>query len=66
MTPKEKAIYLVDKFQVDALLSRYEACKCAKIALDELSELARHIEDYDLADYFDKVLWEVYEIMNNN
>jgi hypothetical protein len=36
MTPKEKAVDLVDKFYNEVLIDNYESKRCALIAVDEI------------------------------
>ena len=48
MTPKEKAIELVDKFTVVGLQQRAEGYQCAIIAVDEILEVtAPCIDKYE-------------------
>jgi hypothetical protein len=53
MTPKEKAIELVDKFSNVPLLDSYEAKECALIAV----EFSREFITGDLTESFDKYLY---------
>jgi hypothetical protein len=49
MTPKEKAIELVDKFSLVGLQQRNEGIACALIAVDEV---------LNVIDNFEMIYWE--------
>jgi hypothetical protein len=66
MTPKEKAIELVDKFRISKAITESYAKQCALIAVDELIESfnsiydasIRNIEKYSGAKYGMKDYWQ--------
>jgi hypothetical protein len=53
MTPKEKAIELVDKFSVVGLQQRNEGVACALIAINEILSIKKEIWDDFHSEYFD-------------
>jgi len=54
MTPKEKAIELVDKFTVVGLQQRAEGYQCALIAVDEIMKVVSIYNDTQAEYYY----WE--------
>ena len=54
MTPKEKAIELVDKFTVVGLQQRAEGYQCAIIAVDEIMKVVSIYNDTQAEYYY----WE--------
>jgi hypothetical protein len=62
MTPKEKAIELVDKFSVVGLQQRNEGIACALIAVDEIVYAYPHT--YDMEKVSTKAGEDISIIMN--
>ena len=60
MTPKEKAIYLVNKFSSVGLQQRNEGIACALIAVDEMIEEAYFTDGYyNRQEYWQQVKVEI-------
>lgn len=57
MTPKEKAIQLVNEFSLVGLQQREEGIACALIAVEEI--LNAHLFDEDEKQYWQKVRTEI-------
>jgi hypothetical protein len=62
MTPKEKAIELVDKFSVVGLQQRNEGIACALIAVDEMLKVAYFLADHKIYDYLHEVKQEIEKL----
>jgi hypothetical protein len=62
MTPKEKAIELVDKFSVVGLQQRNEGVACALIAVDEILSINSVDKDEDLSNYWEEVKKEIEQL----
>ena len=71
MTPKEKAINLVDSYRIilinedtecgNEILCSVIAKQCALIAVDEMIDLVKHI-DVDSEDYWNEVKQEIEKL----
>ena len=60
MTPKEKAKELVHKYHKIHTINNYEVKQCALIAVDELIEQERKIDDYyEIGSYWQEVKQEI-------
>jgi len=59
MTPKEKAIELVEKFSLVGLQQRNEGITCALIAVDEILSINSVDKDEDLSNYWEEVKQEI-------
>jgi hypothetical protein len=61
MTPKDKAIELVNKMSFVGLQMRNEGIQCALIAVDEIIKYSPNKPDYefDPIEYFNKVKQEI-------
>ena len=57
MTPKEKALQLVNEFSLVGLQQREEGIACALIAVDEI--LNAHLFNEDEKEYWQKVRTEI-------
>jgi hypothetical protein len=65
MTPKDKAIELVDKFSIVGLQQRNEGIQCALIAVDEILEAIK-TQPYGLHYLSEAGYWgEVKKIIEN-
>ena len=75
MTPKEKAIELIEKYRdvsisfVDSIegtcdirINNEDAKECALIAVDEFIEYLRWTQDYHLANYLREVKQEIEKL----
>lgn len=62
MTPKEKAIELVDKFSIVGLQQRNEGIQCAFIAVDEMLKVAYFLADHKIYDYLHEVKQEIEKL----
>jgi hypothetical protein len=75
MTPKEKAIELIEKYRdvsisfVDSIegtcdmrMNNEDAKECALIAVDEFIEYLRWTQDYHLANYLREVKQEIEKL----
>ena len=57
MTPKEKALQLVNEFSLVGLQQRQEGIACALIAVEEI--LNAHLFDLDEKEYWQQVKTEI-------
>ena len=57
MTPKEKALQLVEQFSLVGLQQREEGIACALIAVEEI--LNAHLFDLDEKEYWQQVKTEI-------
>ena len=62
MTPKEKAIELVNKFDGVGLQQRNEAIACALICVDEILSINSIDKDLELSDYWEEVKTEIQKL----
>ena len=62
MTPKEKAIELVDKFSVVGLQQRNEGVACALIAVDEILSINSVDKDENSSNYWEEVKQEIEKL----
>lgn len=60
MTPKEKAIQLVEQFSLVGLQQREEGIACAIIAVGEI--LSAHLFDLDEKEYWEQVKQEIQNL----
>lgn len=58
MTPKEKANELFDIYLNDADMSRFEAVRCALIAVDEILSINK-LQDVESQKYWEEVKQEI-------
>ena len=62
MTPKEKAIELVDKFSVVGLQQRNEGLACALIAVDEILHYSKAHGFIGLTKFYEEVKQEIEKL----
>lgn len=63
MTPKEKAIELVNKFSIVGLQQRNEGIACALIAVDELIKEEQETDAYyEIGSYWQEVKQEIQNL----
>jgi hypothetical protein len=65
MTPKEKALELIEKFRISKAINESYAKQCALIAVDEILDVITSIYDYDfekLNPYWEEVKQETEKL----